>query len=124
MVYNHFVFPVGKVIGDIRGVEEIIRKILFYDMLFVARTNDEFVESIVAVKLHDMEQNWDPAQFHHGLRLELTLFTDASTESASKNYCFHSHSSLLIDSLLFRITTCTINTIRNAKTSPSILITR
>lgn len=58
-------------------MQEVVREVLLDDMLLVACADDEFVEPVVAVQLHDVPQDGHPAQLHHGLRLELAFFTDA-----------------------------------------------
>lgn len=57
-------------------MQEVVREVLLDDVLLVARADDELVKTVVAVQLHDVPQNRHPAQLHHGLGLELRLFTD------------------------------------------------
>ena len=73
----HRILPVCEIISNIRGVQKIVREILLDYMLLVPRADDEFVEPVMAVQLHDVPQDGHPAQLHHGLRLELAFFTDA-----------------------------------------------
>ena len=74
---GHLITPVGEVVSDIRGMQEIVGEVLLDDMLLVARADDKFIKTVVAVQLHDVPQDGHPAQLHHGLRLELAFFTDA-----------------------------------------------
>ena len=46
---NHLVFPVGKVVGNVGGMEEIIREILLDDVLLIAGADNEFVEAMGGV---------------------------------------------------------------------------
>ena len=39
-MYDHLVLSIGKIVGDIGGMQEIVRKILLDDVLLVARTDD------------------------------------------------------------------------------------
>lgn len=66
-------------------MEEIIGEVLFYDVLFVPCADDELVETVVAVELHDVPEDWHTAQFYHGLGFELGFFGDARAVAARKN---------------------------------------
>jgi hypothetical protein len=63
-----------KVKRYVRAVQGVIRKILFDDLLLVPRTNDEFVVTVMRIRLEYMPQKRLPAYFYHGLRPLLALF--------------------------------------------------
>lgn len=77
VVDRHIAAAIGEVVCNVRGVQEVVREVLLDDMLLVARADDELVEAVVAVQLHDVPQDGHPAQLHHGLGFELAFFTDA-----------------------------------------------
>ncbi len=54
VMYHHLVIAPSIVKGDIRGMEEIVRKPLLNHMLFVTRAHDKLVHTIVGIDFHDM----------------------------------------------------------------------
>ena len=54
IVDDHFIVAAGVIKRYIRGVEKIIRKPLFDDMLLITGTNHKFIESMIGIGLHDM----------------------------------------------------------------------
>ena len=95
-VDDHLVSAVGEVEGDVRGVQKIVRKIFLDDMLLVARADDEFVEAVGGIELHDVPQNGHPPQLHHGLGAVLALVADPGSESPCQNDNLHGNLSVLI----------------------------
>ena len=87
---DHLIFSVGEVVCNVRGVEEIVREILLDDVLLVPRADHELVVAVVAVQLHDVEENGHSAQIYHGLGLELGFLRNPGTETAGQNNDFHS----------------------------------
>lgn len=81
-MHCHLVFPAREIVRNVRGVKEVVCKILFDDVLLVARADDKLVVAVVAVKLHDMEQDGHTAQVHHGLGFELAFFRYSGAETA------------------------------------------
>ena len=81
---DHVIAAIGEIVCNVRGVQKVVRKVLLDDVLFIARADDELVETVVAVQLHDVPQNRHPAQLHHGLGLELRLFTDPCAVTAGE----------------------------------------
>ena len=68
LLMNHNFVPLRKVKRYIGRMQEIISKVLLDDMLLVARTNDEFIESKMCVFLHDMPKNRHTANLDHRFR--------------------------------------------------------
>lgn len=64
----------GKVKCHIAGIEEVIGEPFLDDMLLVSCADDEVVETVIAVLLHDVPQDRHAADFNHGLRLFFRLF--------------------------------------------------
>ena len=79
MVDGHLALAIGKVVCNIRGVEKIVSEIFFDDMLFIPSANDELIEAIMRIQLHDMPKNRLAAQFYHRLGFKLTLFANTGT---------------------------------------------
>jgi hypothetical protein len=55
----------------------------------IAKTNDEFVEPIVAIDLHDVPQDRLSANLYHGLGAGFRFLGDSRTQSACENDNFH-----------------------------------
>jgi len=79
---NHVVPAMGEVVCNIRGVQEIVGKVFLDDVLLVTGADNELVETVVAVQLHDVPEDGHPAQLYHGLGLELGFFADPCAEAA------------------------------------------
>jgi hypothetical protein len=74
---------------NVGHVHKVIGEKLFDDVALIAKTHDEIVKAIPAIDLHDVPQDWAPADFHHGLRAHLSLFGKPGSHSACQNYNFH-----------------------------------
>jgi len=70
-------------------VQEVVGKVLFDDIAFVAAADDKVVHTVGGVELHDMPEDWFASDFDHGLWLEVRLFGDAGAEASGEDYCFH-----------------------------------
>ena len=57
IVVMHLHLVLRQIEGHIRRMQEIIGKILFYYILFVAQTDHKIIESILGIVLHDMPEN-------------------------------------------------------------------
>ena len=75
--------------GNVGHVHKVIGEKLFDDVALIAKTHDEIVKAIPAIDLHDVPQDWAPADFHHGLRAHLSFFGKPGSHSACQNYDFH-----------------------------------
>ena len=84
IMYGHFILTVGKIKGNVTGVQEVIREPLFDHVLLVPRAHDELVKAIAGVLLHNVPENGHTADLHHGLGPVLGFLTDACTESPGK----------------------------------------
>ena len=88
-MYDHVLFAIGKVKGNVRSMKKIIAKKLLDDVLLVACADNEFIKTIVAVQLHNVPQDGHAAQLHHGLGLKLAFFGDSGAVSTGENQGFH-----------------------------------
>ncbi len=87
LVYPHAV--VAHVKRDVGHVQKIIGKVLFDDVALVATADDEVIDPMMGVNLHDVPKDGFSSQFNHGLWLEMRLFRDSSSKASSKDDCFH-----------------------------------
>ena len=76
-------------------VTEIVGEIFLDDILLIATADNEVVDAIVAVGLHDMPQYRLAAYFHHGFRYERGGFGKPGAQSAGEYHCFHLCSSYI-----------------------------
>ena len=89
-VAMHLHLVVQDVDGDIGSVEIVVGEILFDEIALVAQTDDEVVDAVVGVGLHDMPQDRAAAYFHHRLGPKGGLFTEPGTKTAGENNSLHS----------------------------------
>ena len=54
MVDCHLISSIGEVVGDVRGMQEVVRKVFLDDVLLIARADDELLNPMMAVQLHDV----------------------------------------------------------------------
>src|SRR5580698_7331480 len=86
-MHLHAIF--SNVKRNVRHVHKVISEKLFDDVALIAKTHDEIVKAIPAVDLHDVPQDWAPADFHHRLRTHLSLFGKPGSHSTCQDYNFH-----------------------------------
>lgn len=70
-------------------MEKVVCEVLFDDVTFVSATDNEIVDSMSGVELHDVPEDWFSSDFDHGFWFEVRLFGDAGSEASGKYYCFH-----------------------------------
>src|SRR6476620_4197098 len=75
--------------SHIRHMKEAVSKIFLDHVALITQTNDEIRQSIMSVDFHDTPQDRTPADLNHRLRLDRSLFRNASTQSARKNNDLH-----------------------------------
>jgi hypothetical protein len=79
----------AEIDNNVRTVNKIINKKLFYDIAFVAKTNNEFVDPMQGIYFHDVPKNGTAADVHHRLRFGFRFFGQPRPEAAGQNDCFH-----------------------------------
>jgi hypothetical protein len=74
IVPMHDGFPCREVDGEIiiDGIK--VQKILFNDFCFIPQRNDEFIDALRSIDIHDVPQNWLAADFYHRLGTEDRFF--------------------------------------------------
>lgn len=73
----------------VRHVEEVVCEVLLDQVPFVAQTNDEIIQPVMAVCLHNGPKNWLAANLDHGLRFDDGLSRKPGSETTRKNNHFH-----------------------------------
>lgn len=69
---------------------EIVGKIFFDDILFVAAADDEFIDTVVAVSFHDMPQDGLSSDFNHRFGYQIGGFAQTCTETTGNSTAFMS----------------------------------
>ena len=87
---------VRQIYSHVTVMPEIIGKIFFNDILFVATTDYKFSDAIMAVSFHDMPKDRFPANLYHRLGNQIGGFTQTCTETTGKYYRFHFTKSLIV----------------------------
>ena len=93
LIVNDGAAALRKVKCDIRRVEEVVGKPLLDHVLLITCTDDELIETIVAVFLHDVPENRHAPDLDHRLRAQLGLLRNARPPSPGEQYHFHRMSS-------------------------------
>jgi hypothetical protein len=78
---------VAHVEDDVRIMQIIVREIFFDYVAFVVKTDDEIVDGVGGIDLHDVPKNRPIADFHHRLWSGFSLFGEAGTQSSSEDNC-------------------------------------
>jgi len=79
----------AQVEGDIGHVQEIVSEILLDQVALVAAADDEVVDAVGGVELHDMPEDGLAADLDHGLGSEIGFFGEPGAEAAGEDDCFH-----------------------------------
>jgi len=74
---------------DIGHVEEVVGKILLDDIALVSQANDEIVDPVMRVNLHDVPEDRPAPDLDHGFWLEMGFLADASAQTSGKDDNFH-----------------------------------
>ena len=74
---------------DVRHVQEVVGEVLLDDVALVAAADDEVVDAVRRVDLHDVPEDRLAADLDHRLRLQIALFGDPRAEPAGENDGLH-----------------------------------
>src|SRR5262249_31719729 len=74
---------------DVRHVQRVVGEILLDEIALVAEADDEVVEAVGGVDLHDVPQDRPAADLDHRLRTEMRLFADARAHAAGEDHDLH-----------------------------------
>ena len=85
-VLMHFHGVAGDVEGNVRHMQEVIGEIFLEHVTLVAKANDEIVEAMGRIDLHDVPDDRLAADFYHRLGPHERLFADPGAEAASQDY--------------------------------------
>lgn len=80
---------VPEIYGQIGHMEVVVGEVFLDDFPFVAQADDEFIESVAGITLHDVPKDGPAPDFYHGLGADIGLFTDPGSQSAGKDDNFH-----------------------------------
>src|SRR6266550_1470401 len=88
-------FMHGHLVGvhverHIRGMQEVVGKILLNDVALVATANDEVIDAVLGVNLQNVPKDGPAANLDHRLGPDNRFFREARAEAASEDYGFHS----------------------------------
>src|SRR5712692_7209262 len=92
-------FVVLHVEGHVGHVEEVVGEVLFDEITLVAAADNEVIDPVEGVQLHDMPQNRLSADFDHWFRLDLCFLAQSGAKTASQDYRFHAAASSLSHTL-------------------------
>ncbi len=70
-------------------MQKVIGEILFDDIALVAQADDEIVDAMGCVHLHDVPQDGAPADLNHGLGPQVRLFRNAGAQTTGQDDGFH-----------------------------------
>lgn len=86
-VHLHFVGLHVK--GHVRHVQEVIGKVLLDDIPFVTAADDEVMDAMMGIELHDVPENRPAADLDHGLGPKVSFFGDAGSVATGEDDGFH-----------------------------------
>ena len=52
-------------------MQEVVGKVLFDNVTFIATADDKVVDAVGGVKLHDVPEDWFASDFDHGFGLQV-----------------------------------------------------
>src|SRR5581483_11983093 len=74
---------------DIGAVQDVVREIFLDDVALVAEADDEIVQAVKRIVLHDVPKNRMRSDLAHRLWLELGLLGETRAHPAGKDHDFH-----------------------------------
>src|SRR3569623_22372 len=82
---------------EVRSMAVVIEKKFLDNVTLVTKTDNEFVNPMMAVNLHDMPKQRPPSHLHHRLRYCVGLYRNAGAEPSSKDNGLHMITSLTFE---------------------------
>ena len=79
----------AQVEGDVGQVQEVVGEVFLDHVALVAAADDEVVDAVGGVELHDVPEDRLAADLDHGLGLEVGFLGEARAETTGKNNGFH-----------------------------------
>jgi hypothetical protein len=70
-------------------MKEVILKVLLDDVAFVTETDDELIDPVVGIDLHDMPDDRHAADLDHRFWLGVCFLGESRSEAPRKKNCFH-----------------------------------
>ena len=81
--------PVAQVDGQIPEERIVVEEVALDHLALVAERDDELVEAVLRVVLHDVPEDRLAADLDHGLGLDAGLLGKSGAESSGKDDCLH-----------------------------------
>src|SRR5690625_4534674 len=78
---------IGRALGQHRLRSSV--RYCFDDLALMSAADNEVIDTVGAVYLHDVPQDRPAADLDHGLRNDGGLFAQTGTVTSCKNDCFH-----------------------------------
>ena len=91
----NFHLVVRHVEGDIRHVQEVIGEVLLDHVAAIAQADDEILDAVRKIDLHDVPKNRLAADLHHRLWPRNGFFSEAGAHAPGEYHGFHGSSSNL-----------------------------
>lgn len=76
----------AQVEGHVGHVQEVVGEVFLDDIALVATADDEVLDAMGRVELHDVPEDRLAADLDHGLGLKVGFFRQSRTEAASQDY--------------------------------------
>ena len=80
---------------NVRHMEEVVREVLLDHVAAIAATDDELLNAMSGVGLHDVPKDRVPAHLNHWLGSRLCLLGEAGTQTTGKNHGLHKRHPIL-----------------------------
>ena len=75
----YFHTAICHVKGDITGMKKVVSKIFLDHIALVSAADNEVIDTVVAVDLKDVPENWLPADFYHRLWPQMGFLRQTGT---------------------------------------------
>ena len=63
-------------------MEKIVSEVFLDDVTFIAEADNEIVEAVMAVDLHDMPQDWTTADLNHWFRTDVSFLAQPGAHTS------------------------------------------
>jgi hypothetical protein len=77
--------------GDIGAVQNVIRKIFLDHIAAISGANDEIVDALTRIYVHDVPDNRESADLDHWFGPQMAFLGNASAQAARQDHDFHQY---------------------------------
>ena len=85
----HFDCIVGQVDRDVGGVQEVVGEELLDQVALVSQAQDEFIDTMAGIHLHDVPEDGPAADLDHRLGAHGAFLADPGAQAAGQNDQLH-----------------------------------